>query len=275
MERLYRCEEMTAWSMQEVRAGQTIGLVPTMGFLHEGHLSLMRRLRPLVDRLVVSIYVNPLQFGAHEDLDTYPTDLEGDAAKCETNGVDALFIPASLYPDGFSTSISVHRLTDGLCGAARPGHFEGVATVVTRLFGVVRCHKAIFGEKDFQQLCVLRRMTKDLALGVEIYSGSIVREEDGLAMSSRNSYLSASERNRALSLSGALRDIRRAYLEGETDARALERLGKARLKVDKTDYLSIVEPDTLTAVDKVDAKCQVLVAAWVGNTRLIDNMSFA
>ena len=197
MDRLDTPGAMSQWARSHQSHG-VIGLVPTMGFLHDGHASLMRRLRPLCDRLVVSIYVNPLQFGPNEDLDRYPRDPEGDWALCASEGVDAVFQPTDLYPDGFASQVAVHGLTDGLCGAGRPGHFEGVTTVCARLFGLTRCRVTTFGEKDFQQLMVLRRMVEDLALPVQIVPSPLVRDADGVALSSRNKYLSPTERELSL-----------------------------------------------------------------------------
>lgn len=274
MEIVRTAEEMAAWAAEERRRGRSVGLVPTMGFLHAGHASLMALLRPRVDRLVTSVYVNPLQFGPNEDLDRYPRDPEGDARLCAAEGVDALFLPADLYPDGFSTSVSVHGLTDGLCGASRPGHFEGVATVCARLFGLTRCTLATFGEKDFQQLMVLRRMVEDLALPLRIVPAPLVRDADGVALSSRNKYLSAGERLRAASLHRALFAIRDAAAAGTTDAAALLDLGRARLDCDRLDYLALVDARTLRPIDRVgDRPARALVAAFVGSTRLIDNVA--
>lgn len=271
MERLNTPAAMTAWSEAARAAGLRIGFVPTMGFLHEGHIHLMRQIRASVDRVVVSIYVNPLQFGPKEDLSSYPRDLEGDLEKCRSVGVDAIFAPDDLYPDGFSTTVSLHGLTDTLCGATRPGHFAGVATVVARLFGVVRPHSAIFGEKDYQQLAVIRRMVTDLALPVEIVAGTLIRAKDGLALSSRNTYLSADERTRALSLHRALRAMQAAHAAGETRADALTALGRALLDVDRLDYLEIVDALSLAPVTRVERPARAAIAAWVGRPRLIDN----
>lgn len=264
--------EMTLWSDGVRHRGQRIGLVPTMGFLHEGHRSLMRQLRPQVDQLVVSIFVNPLQFGPTEDLDRYPRDLEGDLAACRAEGVDAVFTPDELYPDGFSTSVQVHGLTSGLCGARRPGHFEGVTTVVARLFGLTRCDTAIFGEKDYQQLVVIRRMTLDLGLPVEIVGGPLVRDPDGLAMSSRNRYLDAVQRARGLSLHRALFAMRDAAEAGRTSAPELLALGRGLLTVERLDYLEVVDAVDLTPIKRVDRPARAAVAAFVGQTRLIDNV---
>lgn len=253
------------------REGLRIGLVPTMGYLHAGHSSLMELLRQRCDRLVVSIYVNPLQFGANEDLSRYPRDLPGDLAACEAAGVDAVFTPTTMYPEGFVTSVAVAELTTGLCGASRPTHFQGVTTVVARLFGLTRCDVATFGEKDWQQLTVLRRMVRDLAMPVEIVPGPLIREADGLAMSSRNVYLSPEERRRALSLSSALRAIDAAWVAGEREVARLRAVGEAALDVDRLDYLEIVDADALSPLDRVDRPARALVAAFLGRTRLIDN----
>lgn len=270
VERIETPSAMTAWADAQRRAGR-IGLVPTMGFLHAGHTSLMDALRPRCDHLVASIFVNPLQFGAHEDLSTYPCDLARDLALCEAHGVDAVFAPAeAMYPDGFCTQVTVSGLTDGLCGASRPTHFAGVTTVVARLFGLTRCDVAIFGEKDWQQLQVLRRMVRDLGMAVEVLGGPIVREPDGLALSSRNTYLSGDERRRAVSLSRALAAMAQARQAGETDVAVLKEAGLAVLDVDRVDYLEVVD-EALQPLDHVTGEARALVAAFFGRTRLIDN----
>lgn len=276
MQILRHPDEMTAWAEAERARGARLGFVPTMGFLHAGHTSLMELVRPRVDRLVVSIFVNPLQFGPHEDLDRYPRDPEGDAAACRDTGVDVLFMPdspADFYPDGFSTSVSVHGLTDSLCGAARPGHFDGVTTVVARLFNVVRCHEAAFGEKDYQQLMVIRRVVRDLAMPVRILPGPLVRDDEGLALSSRNKYLSAGERRRALSLHQALIAMQEAARGGEARAESLLALGRARIDADRLDYLELVDAESLAPLQVVDRPARALVAAFYGATRLIDNVA--
>jgi pantoate--beta-alanine ligase len=263
-------EEMTRWAADRARAGATIGFVPTMGYLHAGHASLMSLVQEHCDTTVVSVYVNPLQFGPNEDLSRYPRDPEGDAKLCAAQGVDLLFLPADLYPAGFSTSVSVHGLTDRLCGASRPGHFEGVATVCARLFGLTRASVAVFGEKDFQQLMVLRRMVRDLAIPLRIVPGPLVRDTDGVALSSRNKYLSADERRRAASLHRALFAMRAS---GETDARRLLEVGEAELDCDRLDYLELVDAETLQPLAAVgDRPARALVAAFFGKTRLIDNV---
>lgn len=252
-------------------SGARVGFVPTMGYLHAGHTSLMDIARPQCDQMVASIFVNPLQFGPNEDLDVYPRDPEGDAEKCVAHGVDALFLPeeSSFYPDGFVSTVHVDRLTEGLCGAKRPGHFDGVTTVVARLFGLIRPDLAVFGTKDYQQIAVIRQMVSDLALGVEICPGPIVRDADGLALSSRNRFLSKEARRRALTLNACLRAIGDA---GERDVAALNDIGKAVLDVDRLDYLEIVDPVTLQPLDTVRDDAQALIAAFVGGTRLIDNL---
>ena len=271
MELLTTPDAMTAWA--DSRPG-VIGFVPTMGFLHAGHASLMEQLRPMCDRLVVSVYVNPLQFGPNEDLDRYPRDPDGDIELCGCMGVDALFMPETLYPDGFATHVAVHGLTDTLCGARRPGHFEGVATVVARLFGLTRAKLACFGEKDFQQLMVLRRMARDLAMPVRIVPGALVRAPDGLALSSRNKYLSDADRRRATSLSRALFAVRDAATAGETDVIALQRLGLATLDADAIEYFEVVDAEDLQPLVKLDGRpARALVAAKLGATRLIDNVA--
>jgi pantoate--beta-alanine ligase len=253
-------------------AGLRIGIVPTMGYLHRGHASLMSAIRGEVDRLIVSIYVNPLQFGANEDLDRYPRDLPGDLARCEAEGVDVVFTPNQLYPPGFATRVRVDGLTAGLCGAARPTHFEGVTTVVARLLGLARADVAIFGEKDWQQLVVLRQMVHDLAMPVRVVPGPIVRDDDGLAMSSRNAYLSPEDRRRGLSLSRALRAMQAAVEGGQRDVATLVAEATAMLEVDRLDYVEIVDALRLTPLTVVDRPARALVAAMVGKTRLIDNM---
>ena len=253
--------------------GQKIGFVPTMGFLHEGHCSLFRQARVEADCLVASIYVNPLQFGPNEDLSRYPRDPEGDAEKCRTNGVDVLFMPPNLYDPDHATEVAVSGLTGALCGASRPTHFAGVTTVVARLFGFVQPHFAIFGEKDFQQLAVIRRMTRDLAMPIQIRGGALVRDADGVALSSRNAYLSADQRERARSLHRALHEVREAFLAGERDRAKLEAIGAAAVQADRLDYLEVREELGLGQEERVEAPSRVFVAAFFGKTRLIDNLA--
>jgi pantoate--beta-alanine ligase len=274
MQTLSTPAEVVAWADAARARGASIGLVPTMGFLHVGHLSLMERLRGQVDQLIVSIFVNPLQFGPGEDLDRYPRDHAGDLARCASVGVDAVFVTEDLYPPGFSTSVAVGGLTERLCGAYRPTHFAGVTTVVARLFGLTRCDVACFGEKDFQQLVVIRRMVRDLAMPVRLVPGPLVRDEDGLALSSRNAYLSPDERARGLSLHRALFAMRAACEGGEADAGGLLRLGRSLLDVDRLDYLEVVDAETLAPLERVGERpARALVAGYVGRSRLIDNVA--
>jgi pantoate--beta-alanine ligase len=258
-------------------AGQTIAFVPTMGFLHEGHLSLLREGRKRSDLLVLSIFVNPTQFAAGEDLDCYPRDFERDEALARACGVDLIFYPNAdtIYPDGFTTFVSVDGpLTSSLEGASRPGHFRGVTTVVCKLFSIVQPHLALFGCKDFQQLAVIRRMTADLNLPLEIISMPIVREADGLAMSSRNVYLSTDERRQALALSQALTAGRELAAAGERDVTVLQRRLTAlfdELPDAEVDYLCICHQESLEQQLQIDADSVLLLAVRVGKTRLIDN----
>ncbi len=253
------------------RQGKQVGFVPTMGYLHRGHTTLIELMRPRCEQLVVSIYVNPLQFGPNEDLARYPRDPEGDAAKCAAAGCDVLFMPENLYPADFRTSVTVKGLTARWEGALRPSHFEGVATVVCRLFGLVQPTAAMFGEKDYQQYAVLRSMARDLAMGIEIVPGPLVRDDDGLALSSRNVYLSPEQRGRALSLHRALFHMR--GMTTEPDAATRIAAGLARIEADSVDYLAVVDPDTLEPVDVIDRPVRVLLVARYGSVRLLDNVA--
>ena len=260
------------------RQGKTIALVPTMGYLHEGHLSLVRIGRERADDLVVSIFVNPTQFGPGEDLEDYPRDLERDLALLAKEGVDAVFAPGTdaVYGPGFQTYVKLDALPLHLCGLSRPVHFKGVATVVCKLFNMVLPHLAVFGEKDFQQLVVIRRMAADLNFDIDIVGGPIVREADGLAMSSRNTYLSGAEREAAGALYQALAEARGLAAAGTRDAgrliAAAQKIISARPEA-RVDYISIVSPDTLEAVDPVDRPARMALAVKIGRTRLIDNMA--
>jgi pantoate--beta-alanine ligase len=261
----------------ELRArGRSIGLVPTMGYLHEGHLSLVRECRKRADVTVVSIFVNPLQFGPQEDFRRYPRDPERDASLLEKEGVDILFLPADgdMYPEGYRTSVEVAGLQDKLCGRLRPGHFKGVATVVLKLFNIVRPDYAFFGQKDAQQVVVLRRMAKDLNMDVEIRALPIIREPDGLAMSSRNTYLSAEERRAAIVLSRSLEEARRTFEKGERAASLIrQRLLRAIASepLAKMDYAEVVDPSSLEPVERIEGRALVALAVSIGKTRLIDN----
>ncbi len=270
----------TIGDLERARAeieGADVAFVPTMGYLHSGHLSLVRLAGQRCESVVASIFVNPLQFGPGEDLERYPRDEAGDLQKLEREGTDIAFLPevAELYPSGFATTLRVGgSLTERLCGAARPGHFDGVATVVARLFGLVRPRLAVFGRKDFQQLQVVRRMVADLALGVEIVGAPIVREADGLALSSRNAYLSPEQRAEAPALSRALAAGRRAIETGERSAAAVIHCMLAvldRAKELRPEYVELVRPNDLAPVDTVQGAVVLALAARVGATRLIDN----
>jgi pantoate--beta-alanine ligase len=271
-------EEMTAWSKERAMAGKTVGFVPTMGFFHEGHLSLMRRAGDLAEQVVVSLFVNPTQFGPKEDLSAYPKDFERDRELAAGAGVDVVFAPEAedMYPAGFSTAVNVSDdLTGQLCGASRPGHFAGVATVVSKLFNIVRPDLAVFGEKDFQQLAVIRRMTADLNLGGEIVGHPTIRESGGLAMSSRNTYLGEAQRESALSLCRALALAREMVADGERDAERLTAaLREFILSCPETtiDYISFVDQASLRAVAEVDEATVLVLAVKIGGrVRLIDN----
>ncbi len=274
MDVLVTLDAMDRWTSS---GGGSVGLVPTMGFLHDGHLSLVRRARGENDRVLVSIFVNPTQFGPSEDFEDYPRDTDRDCALLLAEGADAVFIPSveDIYPAGFATSVTVSGpLTERLCGASRPTHFAGVTTVVARLFGVTRPDRAYFGQKDAQQLAVIRRMTADLALPVEVVGCPIVREPDGLAMSSRNVYLSNDERAQALTLRESLLLAQRRVTAGIRDASALrdEIVGLvARQALLRLDYVEFVHGETLDPVDTLSGQVLLALAAFVGRTRLIDN----
>jgi pantoate--beta-alanine ligase len=265
---------MTAWSRAAHARDERIVFVPTMGALHAGHVALLADGRQRGHRLALSIFVNPTQFGPNEDLARYPRDLPGDLAKAALAGTDVAFVPeaADVYPVGFQTTIEVKELSRGLDGTFRPGHFAGVTTVVAKLFNIVRPDVAIFGEKDFQQLAIVRRLVSDLAMGIEIVGLPTVREPDGLAMSSRNVYLSLAERTRALSLSRALFAARDRAAAGEGDAKTLLDGARAALDVDRLDYLELCDAATLAPVARVDGPSVLLIAAFIGRTRLIDNV---
>ncbi len=258
------------------KKGETIGFVPTMGYLHEGHLSLVRLAKKRADRVVVSIFVNPLQFGPSEDYHVYPRDLERDFSLLEKEGVDVVFVPddKEMYPPDYQTYVEVTRLTQGLCGAFRPGHFKGVTTVVLKLFNIVKPDIAVFGEKDYQQLKVIQQMVKDLNLDVEIIPHPIVREEAGLAMSSRNAYLSEEERHSAVALYQSLKMAERIIHDGERDAERVKTLIRDYLEKfphNKVQYVEIVDPETLESVAEIKGPVLIALAVFVGKTRLIDN----
>lgn len=256
--------------------GDTIGLVPTMGYLHEGHLSLMRKARELSDHVVISIFVNPTQFGPNEDLDRYPRDFERDLDLASSVGVECIFHPRSqdIYPKGYATYIHVEGLSSVLCGVSRPTHFRGVATVVAKLFNIVEPDIAVFGEKDYQQLVIIRRMVADLNMKVKIVGHPIVREKDGLAMSSRNRYLSQQERKKATVLSRALKRAEDMFNNGERDVSAIrDALVKMIMGEDdcNIDYVEIVDADDLSRLRTIDRKAVIALAVNIGKARLIDN----
>jgi pantoate--beta-alanine ligase len=267
---------MSAWSAAARAAGERIAFVPTMGALHEGHVALLLDARKRGERLVLSIFVNPTQFGPAEDLAKYPRDLDGDLAQSAAARTDVAFVPdaVDMYPWGYQTFVQVRELERGLCGDRRPEHFVGVATVVCKLFNIVRPHVAVFGEKDYQQLAVVRRMTADLHLGVEVVGMPTVREADGLAMSSRNRYLSPADRLRATALSRVLLGARTAAAAGERRASVLvaDALAALTPHVDSVDYLELRDAETLAPVETLDRPAVMLTAAFVGGTRLIDNL---
>jgi pantoate--beta-alanine ligase len=258
--------------------GLRIGLVPTMGFLHEGHLSLVDYSLSTADRTIVSIFVNPLQFGPKEDFTIYPRDIERDIKLLAQRGVDAVFKPqtAEFYPPDFSTTVEVTQLTDGLCGAIRPGHFRGVTTVVSKLFTATKPHLAVFGQKDYQQSAVIRRMVRDLSLDLRIEIAPTMREADGLAMSSRNVNLTEDERRRVPALYQAL-EIAKRYIErGEPDTQRI--IGEMRRHIEKEvggdiEYISIVHPDTLEDLSQIAGPVVIALAVRLANVRLIDNIS--
>lgn len=267
-------EEMRRVCKRWRRKGHVTGLVPTMGALHDGHLSLVRAARASCERVAATIFVNPLQFGPTEDLGRYPRTFERDCELLGAEGVDVLFAPSveEMYPSGQTTFVDVPEIGGRLDGASRPGHFRGVATVVTKLFHIVQPEWAFFGQKDAAQVAVLRAMVRDLNFDVELVVVGTVRAVDGLALSSRNAYLNAGERERSLVLSQALRQVERAALSGEWDARVLGRQLAAALQGVAVEYAAIVDPDTLESVEDVRPGALVAVAAKFGDTRLIDNV---
>ncbi len=275
---IIRAVASLADAIAEVRGeGATLALVPTMGALHAGHMALVTEARKQADRVAATIFVNPLQFGAGEDLDRYPRQEERDAAMLREAGCDLLWLPTAqeLYPAGFATTVSVGGVSERWDGAARPGHFAGVATVVAKLLVAVRPDVALFGEKDFQQLAVIRRMVTDLGLPVDIVGVPTVRDADGLALSSRNAYLSAEERARALALPRALEEARAAVLAGEPVAAVLERAEcrLAQAGFGKVDYVALVDAHTLEPLDAPTGEMRLIAAASIGGTRLIDNLA--
>lgn len=274
---------VSAQAMQERTAraraaGQRIAFVPTMGYLHDGHVSLLRQGRERGDLLVLSIFVNPMQFGPTEDLARYPRDLDGDLAKAASAGCDLAFCPepADIYPEGFETRVEVTQTQQGLCGAHRPGHFAGVATVVLKLLNIVQPHVMLLGEKDYQQLMVLRRLVRDLMLPVEVVGCPLIRDADGVAMSSRNAYLDAAQRQQARGLSAALFAARGAHASGERRKDAILDVARGILAGSpdiRLDYLELRDAENLREVgEQLERPAVLLVAGFVGKTRLIDNL---
>jgi pantoate--beta-alanine ligase len=277
MQVIHEIAAMQAWSLQAAREGRAVGFVPTMGALHAGHISLVRIARARAQAVVVSIFVNPLQFGPTEDYSRYPRTLASDCALLEPEGVDVVFAPSAeeMYPKDAATVVEVAGLSERLDGLSRPGHFRGVSTVVAKLFGIVQPRVAVFGQKDAAQVAVLRRMVRDLNLPLELVVGPIVREQDGLALSSRNAYLSPEERRQALVLQRALAQVAELAAKGERSAQTLHKLAVQVIATEpgaRLDYCAVVDPDTLLPVADTGGGALVAVAAYFGNTRLIDNL---
>ena len=256
--------------------GERLALVPTMGFLHEGHLALLRSARKLATKTVISIFVNPTQFAPNEDFGSYPRDLQRDIGLSAAQGTDVAFVPGTdeMYPEGFQTYVNVTEVTRNLCGGSRPIFFRGVATVVSKLFHAVKPHIAVFGEKDFQQLVTIRRMVKDMNMDITIVGHPIVREEDGLAMSSRNAYLKVEQRPAALRLNRSLREAQKLVDSGERDARTILKAVNNCLTNGggaTVDYAKLCNPETIEEVERIAGPTLLALAVWVGKTRLIDN----
>lgn len=277
MEVLTTAADMTVWSRKQRSQGATIAVVPTMGALHEGHLTLVRTAAERVDRVVVTIFVNPLQFNQPADFDLYPRPIDDDLVRCEAAGVDAVYAPTSavMYPPGFQTHVEPGDLAERLEGPLRPGHFRGVTTVVTKLFGAVQPDVAMFGQKDYQQLAIVRRMVADLDLGIEIVGVPTVREPGGLAMSSRNLRLSEEDRAAAVVISRALRATAAAHESGSHDARALQSLATEIITSEPRatlEYVELAHPETLDPIATTEHGAVILTAVWFHDVRLIDNV---
>ena len=276
--KVYRSISSLTKKIKEIKKqGKAIGLVPTMGFLHEGHMSLIKRAAKDTDCVIVTIFVNPAQFGPKEDFKKYPRDIKKDLKLCEKEAVDIIFAPEAreMYPEGFATYVKVDRITDTLCGAFRPGHFRGVATVVAKLFNITMPDIAYFGQKDGQQAVVIRRMAKDLDMQVKIKIMPIVREKDGLAMSSRNVYLNPQERAQALCIYKSLKLAQRLFNKGERNAKKIiKRMSQLINENRKADieYIAIVDAEELRDMKRISGQAMVSVAVKIGNTRLIDNV---
>ncbi len=267
---------MRAWSEPLRRSGRTVGLVPTMGALHDGHLALIELARERADDVVVSIFVNPLQFERGDDFDRYPRPIDDDVAACAAAGVAAVYAPtaAVMYPEGFQTHVEPGALADVMEGAMRAGHFRGVTTVVAKLLGAVHPHLAVFGEKDFQQLAVIRRMVDDLDMGIEIVAAPIVREPDGLALSSRNRRLGPADRAAAVCIPRSLEAAAAAVMAGERDVAAIESAARAVVAAEpraSVEYITVFDPETLLPLDVLDRPARIATAVWFADIRLIDN----
>ena len=278
MVKIYRSASSLTKRVFEIKKhGKTISLVPTMGFLHEGHMSLIRKARKDTDYVIVSIFVNPIQFGPREDFKRYPRAIKRDLALCGREGVDIIFTPEAnqMYPDGCATYVNVERISDMLCGASRPGHFRGVSTVVAKLFNITMPDVAYFGQKDAQQAIIIKKMAKDLNMSVKIKVMPIVREKDGLAMSSRNVYLDREERGRAQSIYKSLKSAEELFKRGERDSKKI--ISRIKQVIDKQlgikiDYIAMVDTKDLKDIKRISGEALVAVAVWVGKTRLIDNI---
>ena len=268
-------ESVKQWKAE----GLTVGFVPTMGYLHEGHESLVRKAVEENDRVVVSIFVNPIQFGPKEDLSTYPRDLERDSELCSRAGADIIFHPENeeMYYNDFSSFVDMNGLTAGLCGKSRPTHFRGVCTVVNKLFNIVQPHRAYFGEKDAQQLAVIKRMVRDLNIDVEVIGCPIIREEDGLAKSSRNTYLNKEEREAATILNRALTKAKKAINDGERNSNGIIDIIKSTINEEvlaKIDYIEVVDSLSMEKVENIEKSVLIAIAIFIGKTRLIDNFTY-
>lgn len=277
MKQFHTPKAMQAWSDAERIAGHRVVVVPTMGALHHGHLQLVETAKQHGDRVIVTIFVNPIQFNRNDDFAKYPRTVDDDAAQCRAAGVHALYLPTTevMYPDGYETYVVPGALGDPLCGAGRPGHFRGVTTVVTKLFMATRPHAAVFGQKDFQQLAIIRRMTTDLDFGIEVIGMPTVREADGLAMSSRNVRLSPTDRVAARCIPRALDAAKAAFARGERSAAVIAGIAAQEIghePLARIEYLDVRDPDTLQPVHHIDGPTLLATATWVGDVRLIDNV---
>ncbi|MFQ5455008.1 MAG: pantoate--beta-alanine ligase [Nitrospirota bacterium] len=277
MKVIYNIREMQRVSEGHRNSQMVIGFVPTMGFFHKGHISLIKEAKRISDISAASIFVNPVQFGKGEDYKVYPVDIDGDIKKAEEIGIDYLFIPSAsdIYPGGYKTFIDVKKITESLCGKSRTGHFRGVATIVVKLFNIIKPHKVLLGQKDFQQALVIRELVKDLNMDIDVIVMPTIRERDGLAMSSRNSYLNKRERESATLLYRSLKLAERMIKDGEkSPERILSEMKNIiqREDIADIDYISICDPETLQEIDRIEGKILIALAVFIGKTRLIDNI---